>query len=49
MLRTLDVRSLMSIAPFSKRKTPRGQTAAQIPQPTQEARTIFCPRCASAY
>jgi hypothetical protein len=27
--------------PFSNFSTPRGQTAEQIPQPTQEERTMF--------
>src|SRR5690606_30182420 len=34
------------VGPFSRRRTPRGQTVAHIPQPTQEARMTFCPRCA---
>ncbi len=28
---------------FSRFSTPRGQTAEQMPQPTQEARTMSCP------
>ena len=31
---------------FSNFKTPRGQTDAQMPQPTQDDRMMFCPRWA---
>ena len=33
-------------SPFSRRSTPRGHTSAQMPQPTQLARTMSCPRWA---
>ncbi len=42
------VRSWLSSLAFSRRNTPRGHTSAQMPQPTQEARTMFCPRWAYA-
>ncbi|KXK55860.1 MAG: hypothetical protein UZ07_CHB004001797 [Chlorobi bacterium OLB7] len=35
-----------SVGPFSRFRTPRGHTAAHIPQPTHEARMMFWPRWA---